>query len=321
MYELIEFATKNIKDQEFKENLLVFINNISVNDIEDYATKYNLNTLKFNNDSLENYIYDKFNLMQNDDRFKRFLTFYTSFNRSTSETSLLEPLNIVMAILIYFFKKDKYKYENNELNIQFENIIYYFENKIEEENFQEGFVIFLENSFEKKIYDESDLAKIFEEIEQKKEKIILNDRIKQLSIFYGNILVIYEDETLRKINDLMFFYIKNIEIDKTELIDMEKFNLVDLKKFFKANISDNDFFNVFFLFIELFLNSKNYDEDFKRDCLLIINKKKINIMKSVLIKSIAKHFDSARDYLSSIIYSDYLLPLTLTIIKDHTNND
>ena len=321
MYELAEFVSKNIKDKEFRENLLDFINNISESDIEDYATNYNVNTLKFNNESLEVYTYDKLNLMQNDDRFKKFLIFYSNFNKITSEICLIEPLNIAMAILIYFFKKDRNIFKNNELNIKIENLINYFENKIDEENFQFGFLIFLESFLEKRIYDESELENIFEEIEQKKEKIILNKKVKQLSIFYGNILVIYEDETLRKINDLMFFYIKNINIDKTESIDMAKFDLVDIKKFFQVNINDNDLYNGFLMFIDLFLNSNKYDEDFKIDFLRIISQKKISIIKSLLIASIAKHIYSARDYLKSVIYSDYLLPLTLKIIKFHTNND
>ena len=260
-YELIDLVKKDIKDKEFRENFLAFIENISENEIEKHAIKHNVKRRKFNNDSLELFTLNNLSLMENDDRLKKFLNFYSTFIGNTPEITLVEPLNIAMAVLIYSLKKDKLKFTNNELNIEIDNLMFYFENKIDQGEFQFGFLEFLKYFSKKQIYDESVLASIFNEIDTKKEKIIINEKIQQLSIFYSHI-VIFEDETLRKINDLMFYYIKNIKVDQTEMIDIAKFDLDDIKMFLQVNINDNDFHDGFLLFIHLVLNSRKYDQDF-----------------------------------------------------------
>jgi hypothetical protein len=318
-YELIGLAKKYIKDKEFRENYLAFITNISENEIEKHAIKYNVKIRKFNNDSLELFTLNNLSLIEKDDRLKKFLNFYSNFIGNTPETSLVESLNIAMAILIYSLKKDEFKFKNNELNIENDNLMFYFENKIDQHKFQFGFLEFLKYFSEKKIYDESVLANIFNEIDKKKEKIIINEKIQQLSIFYSH--AIFEDETLRKINDLMFYYIKNIKVDQTELIDIAKFDLDDLKMFLQVNINDNEFHDGILLFIDLVLNSRKYDQDFKINFIQTLNQKRVDIVKNVLIMNIFKHFNDAKDYLKSVIYSDFLVPLALEIIKDPANNE
>ena len=319
-YELIDLVKKDIKDKEFRENFLAFIENISENEIEKHAIKHNVKRRKFNNDSLELFTLNNLSLMENDDRLKKFLNFYSTFIGNTPEISLVEPLNIAMAVLIYSLKKDKLKFTNNELNIEIDNLMFYFENKIDQGEFQFGFLEFLKYFSKKQIYDESVLASIFNEIDTKKEKIIINEKIQQLSIFYSNI-VIHENETLRKINDLMFYYIKNIKVDQTELIGIAKFDLDDIKMFLQVNINDNDFHDGFLLFIHLVLNSRKYDQDFKINFIQALNQNRVDIIKNVLIMNIFKHLNDAKEYLKSVIYSDFLVPLALEIIKDPANNE
>ena len=219
------------------------------------------------------------------DNIYSFVEFYLKETiDNTDEFELKKIIEIIVNLIFEFVPKTP---DENDLNESDPNVTKtkdYFQNKVNDLSFKNGFLKLLNWLIYKKpkktyTYGKERKIKFIDSIKIRCENLVLNEKIKYLSKF---ISTIENDYFVEEIYEFAYMAMVQLVCD-TELNKSDK-NLLEIFKYFERNIGDRKFKSSFLKFLKD-ITHENIDLKFNIDKFVeILIKKKEKLANSELIK-------------------------------------
>ena len=305
MESLREYFSNNIRDLTTKRGFIKFLETIQETEIEKYSH------LTSNNEIIAQMNEKRNNLVESK-QIKNFISYYhKALNNINTHRFIEFKLNEIFAILILTTTPDEPIFKTAYLDQKFVNLICYFKNKnrvYSRDKCKEGILRFLENLSKFKIFkDESKIEELINEIDLKRHQILFENYPKYFSEFYEFVCKdkIENEEEECKINDLMIYFISNIQPkSKNPLAEVKPTDLDDLKdlinylnEYFNLNIKTLKFRKNFKKFLNFFLFKNScFSINYKENRLNEIYRKSENIISNIQIEILCEYISLITKY-------------------------